>query len=167
LRRARKSHAIVLAQLILAGIILPALATPSHAARDTQSGFSLVVSEVRSLSIDSGSSYLSPGAAEILAGWTQEHSTDITISSNTEWVLSIRGASPTWDGPWAKPVGDVYWSCNGSDYMPLSTDPAQVCLGGPSDHRPYPINFKVHLDPLKDIPGDYRYTSIVLELTAP
>ena len=167
LRRAGKFIAFLFAGSALACVVLLALATPIYAAEDSQSGFTIIVSEVRSITIDSSSADFSPGAMELISGWTRESSSNLIISSNTEWVLSIRGTSPTWDGPWLKPVGDIFWSYNGGKYVPLSVDSTEILHGGAADHRPYALNFKVHLDPLKDIPGEYRYQSIVLELTSP
>jgi hypothetical protein len=137
------------------------------AQRDYESGFSIVISEVRLLTVETESAFIAPDAGEVLSGWTGEQTLGVTVSANTEWVLWIRGTEPAWDGPWSKPIGDIHWSCGESEYVPLDTMPAEVCAGGMSDHEPYQINFKIALDPLKDVPGDYYYTYIVIELTSP
>jgi hypothetical protein len=153
--------------MILAGALLTVLAEPARAARDTESGFSIVVSEVRSITFNAESTFLTPTATELIRGWTQERMWDIEVSANAEWVLQVRGTESAWDGPWLKPVGDIYWSYEGSEYLPLDTTPVEVCMGGPADHKPCPVTFKVALDPLEDIPGEYRYRTIVFELSEP
>jgi len=140
---------------------------PAHADTIYDTGFTIVVSEVRSLTLDAENAALTPGGFELISGWTQEQTWDIDVSANCDWVLQIRGTDPTWDGPWPKPVGDIFFSCNGTDYMPLATTPSEVVYGGPSNRESYPVNFKVALDPLLDIPGEYFYGYIVFELETP
>lgn len=167
MRHLSSRHTAAFAQLVLAGFFLLAVPLPSLAVRESESDFSIVISEVRSLTLDAESIYLDPAASELIAGWTEERSWNATVCANVDWVLSIRGTDPTWEGPWPKPVGDIYWSYDGSEFVPLDTLPVEVCVDGPVDHKSYPITFRIALDPLEDVPGEYRYGYIVLELTAP
>jgi len=131
------------------------------------SSVTLVVSEVRTLSIDADGGFLSPDASAVLDGWSEERTCDIIISANTEWVLRIRGSSPVWDAPWQKPVSDIYYSCSDGDFIPLTTTPNDILVGGPAINGTIPVTFKIKLDPLHDIPGEYYYNAIELELIAP
>ena len=144
-------------------VVLLLLAPVAYADSESNSGISIVISEVKVLSVDADNLTLSPAAPEVLSGWTEQQTWNVTISANVEWALTIRGTAPTWDGPWLKPVGDIFFSSDGSDFAPVGTEPVRVCTGGPSDNEVRPINFKIALDPLKDIPGEYFYGYIVLE----
>jgi len=144
-------------------IMLLVFACAAHADSTHNSGISIVISEVKVLSVDADSLTLSPAAPEVIVGWTETQIWNVTISANVEWALTIRGTTSTWDGPWLKPVGDIFFSCGGSDFTPIETEPLRVCTGGPSNNEIRPINFKIALDPLKDIPGEYFYGYIVLE----
>lgn len=155
-----------LAQLILGATFL-LLAAVAHADTVDESGVSIIISEVRSLVLDSESVSLAPGVTELLAGWTEERYWNATVSSNADWVLTIRGTEATWEGPWPKPVGDIWWENGGGEYVPLDTEPVEVCRGGPADHEAYSIHCRIALDPERDIPGDYFYANIVFELTTP
>jgi len=135
----------------------------AYADSESNSGISIVISDVKVLSVDADSLTLSPAAPEVLSGWTEQQTWNVTICANVEWALTIRGTAPTWDGPWLKPVGDIFFSSGGSDFAPVETESTRVCTGGPSDNEVRPINFKIALDPLKDIPGEYFYGYIVLE----
>ncbi len=138
-----------------------------HADSEDVSGLTVSIGEVRTITLESGSFNFSPDINELLDGRTEHQSWDAIVSANVGWVLTIRGAEDTWDGPWDKPVSDILWEYDGGGYMPLDTEPQIVCSGGPSNREPYPIGITVQLDFEKDIPGDYHYGYIVLELSAP
>lgn len=156
-----------LSRIILTTAFLLVFTEAAHADIVYESGFSITITEVRSLTLDSDNALLNPGATAVLSGWMTEKTWDVNICANVDWVLKIRGTSSTWEGPWPKPVGDIYCAYAGSEYMPLDTAPIEIYRGGPADHESYPINFRIALDPLLDIPGDYYYSYIVFELESP
>ena len=167
MRYACRRNAAALLHLIFVTTFLLVLTEAARADRECESGFSITISEVRSLNLDSESTYLTPYATAVLTGWTEQCTLDVNVSANVDWVLRIRGTNPIWEGPWPKPVGDICFAYGGSEYVPLDTTPIEVCRGGPADRETYPINFMITLDPLRDIPGEYYYNHIVLELEAP
>lgn len=139
----------------------------AHADPTEGSSLTISIGEVRTISLESGSIYLSPNINELLEGRIEPQTWDAIVSSNVDWVLTIRGTEDTWDGPWQKPVGDILWSYEGGDFTPLDMEPQVVWSGGPSNREHYPINFTVELDFINDVPGEYHYGYIVLELSAP
>ena len=159
-------NAMYLAPFICCMSVLPINAIPAWAEANHQTDFSIIVGEVRTVSVDRENLDLIPVAAELIAGWTRVGTLNITVSANVEWALSIRGSEPFWEAPWNKPVGDIFWSYNGSEYFPLDVIATEVLTGGPSDNEIYPLNFKISLDPLEDIPGDYYYPEIIIEVTS-
>jgi hypothetical protein len=108
-----------------------------------------------------------PVLSELLAGWTTPQDLNTTVSTNVDWVLTIMGSQSNWTGPWLKPVGDIYWKYGAGDYAALTTLSANVTTGGPVEGGSYPISIKIALDLVTDVPGEYSYTYIVIELTAP
>jgi len=167
MRRKIDATARFMARLIVATIFLLLLTRSAFAVPDDQSGFSIIIEDVRTLSLDSEITYFAPDVMQILSGWTGEQVWTTTINANVDWVLTIRGTEAFWDGPWQKPVGDIWWEYNGGGFVPLDTEPAEVCSAGPSDHQVHQIRFRLAVDLLKDIPGDYYYGYLVLELAAP
>ena len=136
-------------------------------AEDDQSAFSMSIEGVRAITIESGTLIFTPDLTQLLAGWTTVEPLDSTLSSNEDWLLAIRGSQATWTGPWLKPVGDIYWSYGAGGYTALTTSSADVTSGVPVANGAVQINIKIALDLGDDIPGNYSYTDIVLELTTP
>lgn len=167
MRHACNRITVVLVQFIIASTFLLVFTDSAYADSEFESSFSFIITEVRSLTLDSEGSVITPDATAVLTGWTEEHAWEVTIHANIEWVLSIRGTDGVWEGPWPKPVGDIYVACDGGEYVPLDIEPVEVCMGGPVDNELYPIRFRIAFDPLKDIPGDYYYNYIVFEIESP
>lgn len=167
MRHSGRKYTLVLTQIILTTAFLLVFTEAAHADMVYESGFSITISEVRSLTLDSDTVNLTPDATSVLTGWMEEQTWEVNVWANVDWVLRIRGTSSTWEGPWPKPVGDIYCAYAGSEYVPLDTAPVEIYRGGPADHESYPINFRIALDPLLDIPGEYYYSYIVLELESP
>jgi hypothetical protein len=136
-------------------------------AEEDQSGFSMSVPGVKSITIESGTLIFAPDLNQLLDGWTTVEALDATLSSNEDWLLTISGSQATWTGPWSKPVGDIYWSYSAGDFTALTTSSAEVTSGAPVADGSIQIDFKIALDLGDDIPGNYSYTYVVLELTAP
>ena len=136
-------------------------------AENDQSAFSMSVPTVSSVTAGSGTMIFTPDLAQILAGETTPQDLDVTVSTNVDWELTITGSQATWTGPWSKPVGDILWKYGAGDYAALTTSSASVATGGPVEDGSYPISIKIALDLVTDIPGEYSYTYIVIELTAP
>lgn len=132
-----------------------------------QSAFSMSVPSIRSVSAGTGTMIFTPDLTQILAGWTTSQDLATTVSSNVDWVLTISGSQSNWTGPWSKPVGDIYWKYGAGDYAALTILQATVTSGGPVEEGDYPISLKVALDLVTDEPGEYSYSYIVIELTAP
>ena len=152
----------------LASIVALLLIFPAGVrAEEDQSGFSMSIEGVRAITIDSGTLVFTPDLAQLVAGWTTVETLDSTLSSNEDWLLTIRGSSATWTGPWLKPVGDIYWSYGAGGYTALTTSSADVTSGVPVANGAVQINIKIALDLGDDTPGNYSYTNIVLELTTP
>ncbi|MCX6646881.1 MAG: hypothetical protein NTY09_11110 [bacterium] len=136
-------------------------------AANDQSAFSMSVPSVSSITAGSGTMFFTPVLSELLAGETTPQDLGLTVSTNVDWVLTITGSQATWTGPWSKPVGDIYWKYGAGDYAALTTSPAEVTTGGPVEEGDYPVSIKIALDLVTDEPGEYSYTYIVIELTAP
>ena len=99
------------------------------------------------------------------AGYSHSQSISMTVKSNTNWQIDVRGSSASFTGPWAKPVGDIEWVDGGQTYTPLTQTDAYVYNGTPTDgDPPYSIQFRIKLDWEDDVPGTYTYENIVLTL---
>jgi hypothetical protein len=140
-------------------------AFPANAEDTYQAGISIVIGQVRTVTVDTQYADFQPTAPELIEGWTQVQTINAMVSANTHWEMTIRGSDEYWNAPWEKPVGDIFWSYDGSEYVPLTVDPAFVVNGSAVVDENYSIEFIVALDPLKDIPGDYSYPQIIVELS--
>ena len=147
--------------------ILVLCAASGHAEEDDDSGFSLSVLDVRILSLDRSSLEFTPGAREMVEGFTHQQVLQARVSANANWVLTISGTEGNWSGPWPKPVEYIYWKYDGGEYVCLTTSAAEVFSGGPADQRTLPVHFKVKLDFETDLPGRYTYEYVVFELAEP
>ena len=166
-QNSNRGRSTVIKQLIISFVILLLLCPAAHAVPEDDSGFGMDVPGVRSLTLDDESLYMEPGIIEMLDGFTDPEVITASVCANVTWVLTIRGSDELWDGPWDKPITDIYWNYNGGDYVPLGMDSAYIVSGGPCNQVEYPINFKVKLDMEYDLPGEYYYEYIVFELSAP
>ena len=154
-------------RLIAATAILIFFAMPSSAEPEDDSDFSMRITDVRMLTLDRNTVSFEPGITEILEGWSKHELVNTHVSANVPWVYTINGTKETWEGPWEKPVTDIYWKYGGMEYASLTISPAIVATGGPCNNQAYPIHFKIKLDIGQDIPGEYFYSYILFELTAP
>jgi hypothetical protein len=162
----RNRALIVRAGLAVAAALL--LILPSSVrAEDDQSDFSMTVPGVKAITIESGTLIFAPDLTQLLDGWTTVEILDATVSANEDWLLTIRGSLDNWTGPWLKPVGDIYWKYGAGDYAPLTTSSVDVTTGGPVNSGSYSLDFKIALDLETDTPGNYSYTYVTIELTAP
>jgi hypothetical protein len=161
------STAILIQSIIAVAIVL--LWSPAaRSGPEDDSDFSVSVPGVRLLTLERDSIRFEADILQIVDGWTNEEMLVARVSANVDWVLTVRGSEELWEGPWQKPVSDIYWSYGGGEYRPLSsTESAQVVAGGLSKEAGYPIELKVKLDLEKDVPGEYYYSYLVVELTAP
>jgi hypothetical protein len=139
--------------------------SPTFAQNSDESDYTIIVTDISLVSIDSTQVTLAPDTYEWLNGWTNEQGWKVVCSSNEACVLTVRGLDETWDAPWPKPVGEIFWSYGGGEFQPLSTEPTEVCSIGPADHEVFTIQYKVALDILKDIPGEYFYTGVIFEIS--
>ncbi len=155
--------------IILITVFLSTLVITSPVSADSEdiTGFTMTVTEVRSLEISASSAFFVPGVRELLDGESSPQTWVASVSANVDWVLTIRGAESFWEGPWDKPVSDILWEYDGSGWLALSTEPVEIRSGGPSNQEAYPISVKVNLDIEQDIPGEYYYGYVVLELSSP
>ena len=167
MRRRIHGNALLLTQSLIALLLILLVCPEAAAQSDDQSRFAIPVGEVRVLELDTEITFFAPGVAEVLAGRTTEQTWNMVVSSNTDWVLTIRGTDEYWDGPWQKPVSDIMYRYGTSDFIPLSTEPTVVSSGDRADHVTYPVDFSISLNMLKDIPGDYFYGYVVFELASP
>ncbi len=152
---------------LLMALLLCQPVTILRADTEESSSFSFIIPEIRMLSLETGTSVCLADTNALLTGWTEVQTWDIVVSSNVDWVLTVRGTQSAWEGPWPKPVSDIWWACDSGDFVPLDTAPLEGCSGGPSDHESHPVHFRIAMDMLQDIPGDYFYGYIVFELAAP
>jgi hypothetical protein len=161
-----RRHLATLTLLAIAAYLLIPIPAVLAASQD-DSAFSMTVPGVRSLSVDTNTIYFTPDVTQLLAGWTTEETLITTVNANVDWVLTITGSQSNWTGPWSKPVGDIYWKYGAGDYAALTTLAANVATDGPVDGGSYPISFKIALNLAIDVPGEYSYQYVVLELAAP
>jgi len=103
----------------------------------------------------------------LVDGETEAQTIIATVQANSNWVMNIYGDSAIWTGPWNKPVGDILWSVDGSAFTPLETGTMQITSGGPTAGNNKNIDIKISLDITEDLPGDYEYENIVVEVSAP
>jgi hypothetical protein len=148
-------------------IILLLLCPASYADREDESDFSMRCPEVRYLTLEPDSLDFESSMANMVEGWTSTKVLTARVFANVQWVMKIKGTSGTWEGPYAKPISDIYWSYGTGTPVPLTTDSATVVSGGCCFNEPFPIDIKVKLDMTRDVPGDYYYTYILVELSAP
>lgn len=139
----------------------------AYAAPEDEGDFSMSVPGVRMLTLDRRSLEFSPGGPEFEAGFSEHKVVVASVSANAEWLLVISGTSETWQGPWAKPVGDIQWRYGGGQYAALSRNEASVVSGGAQNQRSYPVHFRIKLGWENDVPGDYRYEFVLFQLTTP
>jgi hypothetical protein len=153
--------------LIFTAAIFLFLTPAIQADSDSDSGFTMTVDEVRLLSLDQDSVYLTPDVKALMDGKTESVDLTANVWSNAYWALTIRGSESEWEGPWPKPVGDILWR-NGpnGEFTPLDTEPVTIAEGGPVNNEAFDLTFSVKLDMAKDVPGEYSYSSVILELTA-
>ena len=157
----------ILKNLIIAVVILLVFCPAAHAEPEDDSVFSMGVPGVRSLTLEQDNIQFAPDTLQMLDGWTHHEVLIARVNANVGWVLTVRGSEELWDGPWQKPVSDICWSYGGADYESLRMQSAYVASGGPCNQQTYPIYFKIMLDLVSDIPGEYYYAYIVFELSAP
>lgn len=157
----------ILKQLIIAVVILLVLCPAAYAEPEDDSAFSMGIPGVRSLTLEQENIQFEPDAIQMLDGWTHQEVLIALVNANVNWVLTVRGIKELWEGPWQKPVSDIYWKYGGGDYESLGTQSAHVASGGPCNPATYPIYFKIMLDLESDVPGVYYYAYIVFELSAP
>ena len=143
------------------------LAAGARAAPEDEGDFSMSVPGVRMLTLDRRSLEFSPGGPELEAGYSEHKVIVASVSANAGWVLVISGTSAHWQGPWAKPVGDIEWRYGGGQYAGLSEQEVSVVSGGAQNGRAYPVHFRVKLDWESDAPGEYRYEFVMFQLTTP
>ena len=143
------------------------LAATAFASPEDTPDMSLSVPGVRMITLDKHSLDFIAGGGDFDRGWTETKEITARIGSNVNWVLMISGTGDSWDGPWAKPVSDIFWKYGSGEFHALSTGGASVTSGGPVNNLSVPIHFKIKLALDKDIPGEYRYEYILMELTAP
>jgi hypothetical protein len=153
--------------LIPAVIVLLLCCAAAYATQEGDSDLSMQVPDVYLLDVEPGSIDFQPDLGNVLEGWTEAKEVTAIVSANADWVLMIKGNQEFWEGPYQKPVSDIYWNLAGGDFQPLSTQSVLVVSGGLSDAVGYPIHIKVKLDITKDIPGNYHFYYVVIELMAP
>lgn len=153
--------------LIIAVVILLVLCPAAYAEPEDDSAFSMGVPGVRSLTLEQSNIQFGPDALQMLDGWTHQGVLIAWVNANVDWVLTIRGSKELWEGPWQKPVSDIYWKYGGADYESLGMLSAYVASGGPCIKYTCPIYFNVMLDLERDVPGEYYYAYILFELSAP
>ena len=156
-----------LKQLIIAIVILLVFCPSAYADPVDDSGFGMSVPGVRSLTLEQDNLQFEPDILQFLDGWTHQEVLIARVNANVDWVLTIRGSDELWEGPWEKPVTDIYWKYGGGEYASLDTQSAYVASGGPTNQQAYPIHFKIKLDLEWDVPGEYYYEYVIFELSAP
>jgi hypothetical protein len=177
MRHKNNIRTTILTRLILAAAVLIICSPAAYADPEDESDASISVPGIRSLTLEQNSLHYEPNINQMLEGWTEQQVLITRVSANVNWVLNIRGSDEFWEGPWDKPVGDLYWKYGGGSgssvsrsdagYQPLGTQPTEVASGGPCNQRTFPIHFRVKLDLETDVPGEYYYTYVVIELTMP
>ena len=162
-----KRSDVKLKQLIIAVVILLVFCPSVHAEPEDESGFGMSVPGVRMLTLEQENIEFDPDILQFLDGWTHQEVLIARVNANVTWVLTVRGSDDLWEGPWDKPVTDIYWKYGGGEYASLGMQSAYVASGGPCNQLTYPIHFKVKLDLAFDVPGDYHYEVVIFELSSP
>ena len=163
-----KHKAVVILSLILTAITFSLLsALPAHAGPEDDSGFSMSVTGIRYLYLENETLEFTPDAEQMLDGWTTTEQSVVWVSANVPWLLTIRGTEEYWEGSWLKPLSDIYWKFGNAEYIPLSTEPENITLDGPINAGQFPIDIRIKLDMETDLPGNYTYTYLLFELSAP
>jgi len=157
----------IIEKILLALFILLVFSPAAYATADDDSDMSMRVPDVRLVNVDVGTISFEPDINDFIDGWTQKKTITAVVSANTNWVLTIRGSEEYWEGPWEKPVTDIYWALAGGEYQPLTTTATPVAAGGLSNRSGYPVHIKVKLDTSMDAPGEYYYYVIMFELASP
>lgn len=153
--------------ILLPVFILLVCCPAVYAAEDDDSDMSMRVPDVRLLDVEPNSINFEPDLNNMVNGWTEAKLITAVVSANAGWLLTIKGSSDYWEGPYQKPISDIYWNLADGEFLPLSTQSTEVVSGGLSNQSGYPINIKVKLDISRDLPGDYYYYSVIIELIAP
>lgn len=141
--------------------------TSGRASEADEPELEMSVPEVFVISVDQGHLEFDATPQELIDQETAPQTLVATVQSNTDWVVNIYGDSAIWTGPWDKPVGDILWRISGGTYAPLETSNANVSSGGPTAGSNLEIEIKISLDITEDLPGNYEYESIILEISAP
>ena len=126
----------------------------------------LTIGQVQRLSLDRDELTFNPTDAELLGGRTGEEEQTATLSSNTPWVLTIRGSTAVWDGPWAKPVEDILVGTQSRDAFSVTTSPQELASGDPGVDVAVRMLVSVKVSLEKDRPGTYMYRSLVFQLAS-
>lgn len=155
------------ARVAIASAVFLLLASAVPAASEDNSGFTISIPAVRYLDLENQSINFVPEPQMFLTGWSEELQAMAKVSSNVDWVLTIKGTEGFWEGPWSKPVSDIVWKYGAGEFNSLSMEPVEISSGGPASGQEYPVDFKIKLDLANDLPGDYVYTYVIFELSAP
>lgn len=161
-----KAFAIIKTILLIMAVFLM-LVLPAYGGTDDGSGFTMSVTGIRYLTLENGSVAFTPEPEQMINGWTTEEQSVVWVSANVPWVLTIRGSEDYWEGPWAKPVSDIYWRYGTSEFIPLGTTSETIAIDGPVSSEQFLIDLKIKLDMENDLPGDYTYSYVVFEISAP
>lgn len=137
MRHKNNIHNTILVHLIIAVAVLIICSPAAYADPEDESNTSITITGVRSLTLEQDSLHYEPNISQMLNGWTQQQVLIARVSANVNWALNIRGSDEYWEGPWDKPVSDIYWKYGGGGYEPLWTQPAEVASGGPNGFDAY------------------------------
>jgi len=148
-------------------VILLACSPAVFAQADDDSNLSMQVPDVRLIKVEPAYLEFGPSMADMVNGWTETQQVTAYVSANADWMLMIKGASEVWEGPYQKPVSDIYWSLAGRDSNPLSTESSMIISGGLCRDSEYPINIQIMLDVSRDLPGNYHYYNVIFEMVEP
>ena len=92
----------------------------------------------RTISVTASTTALAfaPTATDLTAGATASQPITFAVAGNTNWVLSVSGASTTWTtpagAPKPKPIGDLLWALtSGGAGTSITTSNAQFASGTP------------------------------------
>ena len=147
---------------LLLAAAAPALADDS----EDRPEFSMDIDPVMFVQLDRENLDFNPGVNELIAGQSAAQQLTARVTANTDWVLTIAGSAELWDGPWAKPVGDILWRCGSGEFSSLTLSGVEIGSGGPAREQAVGIDFRIRLDVTKDTPGSYRYEYIVFQVAA-
>lgn len=153
--------------ILAAAFILLACCPAVNAQENDGSDMSMRIPDVRLIEVDPDYIEFDPSLNDMVNGWTETKTITATVSANADWVLTIKGGSETWEGPYMKPVSDIFWNLAGGDYMALATQASLITAGGLSNGTGFDISFRIQLDLSRDLPGDYHYYDVIFELQEP